>query len=303
MINSESQTYFGESGLQKEDFDEFIVKPESKDDNQKQISTSVVNLGFEPEITQSALFRKYYQMVSEGPGRDWNPERRVAFTLQTMNRMGVIEWPDRPATPGTDGSASNALKEKTVPAHEIQPPTHAQQEAYTKDVFGYQRLTKAEIKDNLIVASAVLGVVLLAAIGIAAGVAFGSPATGAGIGGIAVAAFCAVAARLGRLWHTRFTRRYRIVRLLICLALLFSGTAWFAAKNTWSIISSISGIGIPLRPFGLCLFGLLMVMAVAAHIKLCHTDDPRTARTLGWIEALSVVFAIGSFLFIAINQP
>lgn len=303
MVDSENYTYFGESGLQEEDFEEFIEKAKLADDDQEIINTSVIDLGFDTDITQSALFRKYYQMVSQGPGKDWNPERRVAFALQTMNRMGVIEWPDRPAARRSEESSSSALNEKNAPEHEIQTPSHAQQETYTKEIFGYQRLTSSEIKDNLVVASAVLGVVLLAAIGITAGVAFGSPATGAGIGGIAVAAFCAVAARLGRLWHSRFTRRYRIVRLLVCLVLLFSGTAWFTAKDAWSTLSRISGIEMSIRSFGLCLFGLMMIMAVGAHIKLCHTDDPRTAKTLGWIEALSMVFAIGSFLFIAINKP
>lgn len=291
MTDSERHTHFGESGLTHEDFEEFIVKPECADDVQTTIIAAVMKLGFEPDITQSALFRKYYRMVSDGPGKTWTPARRAAFALQTMNRMGVIEWPKSAGGP------------KDEPAHEVRPPAPAPQEDGAKVLFGYRRLSPSEIKDNLTVAAAVLGVVLLAAGGVVLGVVLGSPGTAAGTGGIAVAAFCAVAARLGRRWHTRFTRRYNIARLLVCLALLFSGAAWLAAKDTWSALSSSLGAEIPICTFGLSLFGLMTLMAVGAHIKLCRTDDPRTAKTLGWIEALSVVFAIGSFLFIAINKP
>ena len=47
----------------------------------------------------------------------------------------------------------------------------------------------------------------------------------------------------------------------------------------------------------------MAVIGVASHIKLCRSYDPRTAKSLGWLEALAAVFAIGALLFVAINKP
>lgn len=298
MEDKERQESFGESGLRKEDIEDFIVYPDS--DTEQEIVGSVVGHGFKAELSRDALFREYYRMVSEGPGKDWSPERRADFALQTMHRMGVIEWPAKRPLGSSEKAehsehsenSENSESSKTPPAQD-----------FTKELFGYRPLSRDEIKDNLIVVAGVAGIVLLAAVGVTVGVATGSVATGAGIGGASVAVFCAAASRLASHWHTRFTRKYRLVRLLVCLTLLFSGTAWLAAKETWKVLCTLAGTEISIPSFGLSLFGLMAVIGVASHIKLCRIYDPRTAKTLGWLEALAAVFAIGALLFVAINKP
>lgn len=311
MKEKEMQECFGESGLQQEDLEDFIVNPgaHADADAEQEIVTTVERQGYNPELSRDALFRKYYLMVAEGPGKDWNPSRRTAFALQTMNRMGVIDWqskissadsseiskrPEDSESPESlESVASDAPRRMSAPA----------EQDYTKELFGYRRLSRDEIKDNLTVVAGVTGLVLIAAAGVGVGVATGSPAVGAGIGATSVAVFCAVASRLASRWHTRFTRKYQLVRLLVCLTQLFSGTAWLSAKETWKAICSMTGEVIPVAPFGLCLFSLMTLTALASHIKLCRTDNPRTAKSLGWLEAQATVFALGALLFIAINKP
>lgn len=295
MEDKDRQESFGESGLRKEDIEDFIVDSDS--DTEQEIVRSVVGHGFNAELSRDALFREYYRMVAEGPGKDWSPERRADFALQTMHRMGVIEWPAKRPFGSSEKAehsehSENSESSKTPPAQD-----------FTKELFGYRPLSRDEIKDNLIVVAGVAGIVLLAAVGVAVGVSTGSVATGAGIGGASVAVFCAAASRLASHWHTRFTCKYRLVRLLVCLTLLFSGTAWLAAKETWKVLCSMTGTEISIPAFGLSLFGLMAVIGVASHIKLCRSYDPRTAKSLGWLEALAAVFAIGALLFVAINKP
>ena len=308
MEDKERQESFGESGLRKEDIEDFIVYPDS--DTEQEIVGSVVGHGFKAELSRDALFREYYRMVSEGPGRCWTPAHRASFALQTMHRMGVIEWPEK----SLYGRAERAKRsrssegpehtEKSESSENFAPPRREPPaQDCTKELFGYRPLSRDEIKDNLIVVAGVAGIVLLAAVGVTVDVATGSVATDAGIGGASVAVFCAAASRLASHWHTRFTRKYRLVRLLVCLTLLFSGTAWLAAKETWKVLCTLAGTEISIPSFGLSLFGLMAVIGVASHIKLCRIYDPRTAKTLGWLEALAAVFAIGALLFVAINKP
>lgn len=303
MEDKDRQESFGESGLRKEDIEDFIVNPARDTAAERDIVAAVEGHGFNAELSRDALFREYYRMVSEGPGRYWTPAHRASFALQTMHRMGVIEWPEkslygraeraeRSARSAHSESSEHSESSKTPPAQDC-----------TKELFGYRPLSRDEIKDNLIVVAGVAGIVLLAAVGVAVGVSTGSVATGAGIGGASVAVFCAAASRLASHWHTRFTRKYRLVRLLVCLTLLFSGTAWLAAKETWKVLCSMTGTEISIPAFGLSLFGLMAVIGVASHIKLCRSYDPRTAKSLGWLEALAAVFAIGALLFVAINKP
>lgn len=295
MEDKERQESFGESGLRKEDIEDFIVDPDS--DTEQEIVRSVEGHGFNAELSRDALFREYYRMVSEGPGKYWTPAHRASFALQTMHRMGVIEWPPNSLYGRAEKAARSAHSESSE--HSKTPPA----QDCTKELFGYRPLSRDEIKDNLIVVAGVAGIVLLAAVGVAVGVSTGSVATGAAIGGASVAVFCAAASRLASHWHTRFTRKYRLVRLLVCLTLLFSGTAWLAAKETWKVLCSMTGTEISIPAFGLSLFGLMAVIGVASHIKLCRSYDPRTAKSLGWLESLAAVFAIGALLFVAINKP
>ncbi len=308
MKEKEMRECFGESGLQQEDLEDFIVNPgaHADADAEQEIVTTVERQGYNPELSRDALFRKYYLMVSEGPGKDWSPSRRTAFALQTMNRVGVIDWPSKISSASSSEISKRPEDSESLESVAYDAPLRVEAPAeqdYTKELFGYRRLSRDEIKDNLIVVAGVAGLVLIAAAGVGVGVATGSPAVGAGIGATSVAAFCAVASRLASRWHTRFTRKYLLVRLLVCLTQLFSGTAWLSAKETWKAICSMTGEVIPAAPFGLCLFGLMTFTALASHIKLCRTDNPRTAKSLGWLEAQATVFALGALLFIAVNKP
>ncbi len=300
MEDKDRQESFGESGLRKEDVEDFIVNSARDTDAERDIVAAVEGHGFNAELSRDALFREYYRMVAEGPGKYWTPAHRASFTLQTMHRMGVIEWPPNSLYGRAEKAARSAHSAHSESSeHSKTPPA----QDCTKELFGYRPLSRDEIKDNLIVVAGVGGIVLLAAVGVAVGVATGSVATGAGIGGASVAVFCAAASRLASHWHTRFTRKYRLARLLGCLTLLFSGTAWLAAKETWKLLCSMTGTEISIPAFGLSLFGLMAVIGVASHIKLCRSYDPRTAKSLGWLEALAAVFAIGALLFVAINKP
>lgn len=270
------------------------------DGNDIAIAQALMECGQNPDMLQNPIFIKYYNQVAEGPGREWPIERRVGFVIQTMNRMGALEI-------GTESQhISGNLPNRQRP--DISEPTQANcnpREPKQEDlaIFGYHHLDKQEIIDNLIIVGGVLVITILAVSVTYLCIILNVPKASAGIGTISLAAIIASVVRLARKWHQRFTFKYRMVRLIVCMALLFSTAAWHVAKSAWQFACYLTNSNISIPKFGVSMFGLLSVISLLSRIKLCRVYDPRHARFLGWIEALALTFAIGAFLFCAIHKP
>lgn len=313
MKDKEEHKHYGESGLSPDFFDDYEAECTEEKvswQNRQEIVRALTDAGFESTMEKNPLFREYLSKVAEGPGTGWEPYRQARFALQTMNRCGVIDRPvknimgvpaEKQEAPKSD--TGSEIKDTTT-GMASRPKRHKNVgfEIFKDSFRDYHRLTLMEIKDNLIVVAGIFGVVLLAAASVAIGVALDKPAVGAGGGAISITAFIAVATRLAGKYHHRFGMPYRITRLVVCLALLFSKAAWAASRELWEWICSASGTDISPAGFGFSLSAILLMMAVWTHAALCRTDDPDRAGYLGWIEALAVTFALGALMFVAINK-
>lgn len=297
---------YGESGLDSEFFAEHDEQ-ERPVENPDGIKEALKDMELDETISDSPLFKEYYEMISAGPGKDWDSYRRAKLTIQTMNRAGCIDLAPLKrkvepvsSAPRADASHEEEIREKVdnvTSAGDVYLP-----KAGTRDLFDdYNPLTSDEIKDNLMVAGGIAGVVALAALSVFFGVKTKKPGIAAAGGAFSVAAFIAVTARLAGHYHHRFKMKYRLTRLLVCLALIFSNSARFAVKEFWILLCRITDYDIPVIPFGMILTVTLLLMALWSYIALCRTFIPSRAKTIGWLSALSVTFAIGSFLFSAIS--
>lgn len=298
---------YGESGLPPGSLEQDYSEMPTPADDGVEIGRALEEVGFKPEMQHNDLFREYYRKVTTGPGANWDPYRRARFTLQTMNRAGCIEWPVKPAqTPvaGPDKQPEKSAAEiEKLLDRELSRPRFSRPftnlPASTELFEDYKVLTKSEIKDNLIVMLSVLGLVIVTGIGVYFAVRYNKPAIGASAGGGVVVIGMAVASRLGRLWHNRFSRTYSWIRILVCMALLFTKVAWNAASSAYSQFVGLFGDCVSGRVFGLCLCLVLTAMTIITHLKLNRTYDPSAGKTLGWVEALCLTFAVGAFLFSA----
>lgn len=311
----DSHRLYGESGLSPDCFDEDASPDDDfhkETDTRLEIIRAVMDAGFEPGMADDRLFKEYFDKVAKGPGSGWEPYRQARFALQTMGRCGVIDWPVKK---GEDNRGRRETSDISKPAAERESAPRATTEEselpphgnltfeLIKDYFrDYHQLSVDEIKDNLIVVGGILGVVLLAAASVALGVALSSPAVGAGGGAISVATFVAVTARLAGRYHHRFGLPYRMLRLLICLALLFTKAAWVASRELWMLVYDTTHIAFPIPAFGLTVAIILLLSSVWTHITLCRTSMPSKALFLGWLEALEVTFALGALMFGAVYK-
>lgn len=259
------------------------------------IAQAISDCGQNTDMLHNPVFIQIYNQIAQGPGRDWPVQRRVRFAIQTMNRMGALE-----INPESQ-HVSVSYRDRQAPGF----PEHPLPDGNTRDsgqdelaIFGYHHLDGHEIIDNLIIVGGVLGMTILAALATYLCITFNMPKASAGVGTISLAAVIASAVRLARKWHQRFTFRYRIIRLVACIALLFSTAAWYVAKSAWQLVCYITNTDINVTTFGISMFGLLSIISLLSHIKLCHTYDPRRARILGWVEALALTFAIGHLCLI-----
>jgi len=259
------------------------------------ISRALADNGLDPDLRHTCEFIVYYNQVAQGPGLHWNPERRVRFTLQTLNRMGALEREaeTRPLDPLVS---------------EVSPPRLSRNKPDVSGpddlaVFGYHHLDRREITDNLVIMGGILGITLLAAGATYLSVSLDNPRASGTVGGISLAAIIAAIVRFAGKWHHRFPLRYRMVRLAVCMALLFSTAAWHMARGAWQIICSIAKTTIDIPAFGMSMFAVSGIISLLSHLALCRTFRPDHARILGWIEALSLTCAIGAFLFCAIHKP
>ncbi|MGN1265921.1 MAG: hypothetical protein ACI4UL_08900 [Muribaculaceae bacterium] len=266
-------------------------------DNLAEVAQALADSGVDAALIRDKIFIDVYNQVVQGPGRDWAAYRRARFTLQTMNRMGALgelipadPQPSAPAVPKEKEAEKPLPKPKNSPADEIA-------------IFGYHHLDRSEIMDNLAIVGGVLGITLLAAVAMYLCVTYGNAAAMASTGTISLATIIAAVVRIASRWHQRFPLRYRMMRLVVCLSLLFSTAAWWAAKGAWMLACAISDITIDIPTFGVSLFGVLAAISIAAHLKLCRTYNPTKARILGWVEVVALTFAMGAFLFCAIHKP
>lgn len=307
--DSDHTPLYGESGLPAGSLESCYVEntPPAMTDDNTEIGRALEESGFLPEMQHNDLFKEYYRKVATGPGVDWKPYRRARFTLQAMNRQGCIEWPVQP--PATAIATPDSNSEKSVAAmnelldRELARPRFSRpliDSSQSPELFAdYKVLSKSEIKDNLIVMLAVIGLVIVTGIGVYFAILYSRPAIGAAAGGGAVAVGIAVATRMGRLWHNRFTKTYSLVRMLVCAAILFSKVAWNAASSAYSQFIDLFGEILSGRIFGLVLCLILIVMTIITNLKLNRTYSPSAGKTLGWVEALCLTFAVGAFLFSA----
>lgn len=307
--DSDHTPLYGESGLPAGSLESCYVEntPPAMTDDNTEIGRALEESGFLPEMQHNDLFKEYYRKVTTGPGIDWKPYRRARFTLQAMNRQGCIEWPVQP--PATAIATPDSNPEKSVAAmnelldRELSRPRFSRpiiDSSQSPELFAdYKVLSKSEIKDNLIVMLAVIGLVIVTGIGVYFAILYSRPAIGAAAGGGAVAVGIAVATRMGRLWHNRFTKTYLLVRMLVCAAILFSKVAWNAASSAYSQFIDLFGEILSGRIFGLVLCLILTVMTIITNLKLNRTYSPSAGKTLGWVEALCLTFAVGAFLFSA----
>lgn len=300
---------YGESGLPAGSLDpdyEEETPTVSSDDN-IEIGRALEESGFMPEMQRNDLFKEYYMKVATGPGINWDAYRRARFTLQIMNKAGCIEWPVKPPPSATGlpdkhpektATEINRLLDRELSRPQFSRPFTAPTES--SELFeDYKVLTKSEIRDNLIVILSVLGIVILTGIGVFFAVRYRQPAIGATAGGGALAVGMAVASRLGRRWHNRFSKTYIWTRLSVCLTIIFTKGAWNAASSAYSQFIELFGNITSARIFGLTLCLLLSLMTILTHLKLNRTYNPSSGKTLGWVEALCLTFAVGAFLFSA----
>ena len=307
--DSDHTPLYGESGLPAGSLESCYVEntPPAMTDDNAEIGRALEESGFLPEMQHNDLFKEYYRKVATGPGIDWKPYRRARFTLQAMNRQGCIEWPVQP--PATAIATPDSNPEKSVAAmnelldRELSRPRFSRpliDSSQSPELFAdYKVLSKSEIKDNLIVMLAVIGLVIVTGIGVYFAILYSRPAIGAAAGAGAVAVGIAVATRMGRLWHNRFTKTYSLVRMLVCAAILFSKVAWNAASSAYSQFIDLFGEILSGRIFGLVLCLILTAMTIITNLKLNRTYSPSAGKTLGWVEALCLTFAVGAFLFSA----
>ena len=311
----ENRGHYGESGLSSDCFDnDAYADDDSREETaiRLEIIRALMDTGFEPGMVDDRLFQEYLKKVADGPGAGWEPYRQARFTLQTMNRCGVIDWPVRTAvdtrddTEKTDVSNQRDSQEKERPSEteneELAPHGNLTFELIKDHFRDYRQLSVSEIKDNLIVCAGILGVVALAAAAVAIGVMLRSPGAAAGGGAISVAALVAVTARLAGRYHHRFGLPYRMLRLLVCLALLFTKAAWVASRELWMLVYNTTQLAIPIPAFGVTVAIVLLLSAVWTHITLCRTSQPSKALFLGWLEGLELTFALGALMFGAVYK-
>lgn len=310
---------YGASGLTDEDLEFFLssheearnipnpaASPKEAEsavtcvDDDTVIAQAISDCGQNFDMLHNPVFIQSYNQIAQGPGRGWPIERRVRFAIQTMNRMGALEI--NPKSQNATPSHPNKPL-PNIPEHPLLNGIPRESEQNDLAIFGYHHLDRHEIIDNLIIVGGVLGMTILAALATYLCITFNVPNAAAGVGTISLVAVIASVVRLAQKWHQRFTFRYRMMRLVACLALLFSTAAWHIAKSAWQLVCFIANADINIITFGMSMFGLLSIISLLSHLKLCHTYDPRGARILGWVEALAFTFAIGAFLFCVIHKP
>ncbi|MGN0228853.1 MAG: hypothetical protein ACI4BH_03490 [Muribaculaceae bacterium] len=308
----EEEKVYGESGLTDDDLERVVdcrsecqtsAMPDAprQDSNEAKlpddptkVAQALADCGLDAALIWDKIFIDIYNQVVQGPGREWAPYRRARFTLETMNRMGalgvVMPAKSHPAAPVIAEKKRDTPLPKNTPAEDIA-------------IFGYHHLDRSEIMDNLAIVGGVLGITLLAAVAVYLCITFGSTAALTSTGTVSLAVIIAAVVRIAGRWHQRFPLRYRMTRLVVCLVLLLSTSAWWAAKGMWALACTLSGITIAIPTFGVSLFGVLAAISIGAHMKLYHTYNPSKAYILGWVEALALTFALGAFLLCAINKP
>lgn len=115
-----------------------------------------------------------------------------------------------------------------------------------------------------------------------------------------IAAFVAVQ-RIATKYHSRFSSRFNLARLAVCVALLFSSAAYFVIKGLYLALCSVLG-SIATTPFALAMMGLFLVLKVVCVVLIDKTTDSRRGIIIGWLQSLAVTMLLASFVFGAMMQ-
>ena len=115
-----------------------------------------------------------------------------------------------------------------------------------------------------------------------------------------IAAFVAVQ-RIATKYHSRFSSRFNLARLAVCVALLFSSAAYFVIKGIYLALCSVLG-SIATTPFALVMMGLFLVLKVVCVVLIDKTTDPRRGIIIGWLQSLAVTMLLASLVFGAMQQ-
>lgn len=115
-----------------------------------------------------------------------------------------------------------------------------------------------------------------------------------------IAAFVAVQ-RIATKYHSRFSSRFNLARLAVCVALLFSSAAYFVIKGIYLALCSVLG-SIATTPFALVMMGLFLVLKVVCVVLIDKTTDSRRGIVIGWLQSLAVTMLLASFVFGAMQQ-
>ena len=115
-----------------------------------------------------------------------------------------------------------------------------------------------------------------------------------------IAAFVAVQ-RIATKYHSRFSSRFNLARLAVCVALLFSSAAYFVIKGIYLALCSVLG-SIATTPFALVMMGLFLVLKVVCVVLIDKTTDSRRGIIIGWLQSLAVTMLLASFVFGAMQQ-
>ncbi len=115
-----------------------------------------------------------------------------------------------------------------------------------------------------------------------------------------IAAFVAVQ-RIATKYHSRFSSRFNLARLAVCVALLFSSAAYFVIKGLYLALCSVLG-SIATTPFALVMMGLFLVLKVVCVVLIDKTTASRRGIIIGWLQSLAVTMLLASFVFGAMMQ-
>lgn len=242
--------------------DEYYIDFEDDEEDDKE--------DVEEDVEEDADYLVHFGVSKKNPGND-KPSRHDSNKEPTFQEM--VEYMNTP--------------KDALPPHRKMPETHftpisADDRAKNARIIGWLTLIIASL-------SAVCGLLY-------ANDLISPRATSI----FPIAAFVAVQ-RIATKYHSRFSSRFNLARLAVCVALLFSSAAYFVIKGIYLALCSVLG-SIATTPFALVMMGLFLVLKVVCVVLIDKTTDPRRGIIIGWLQSLAVTMLLASFVFGAMMQ-